>query len=87
MNCEKCIHKDLCYENCELNYDNDDLTCHYCKLITCPEHTECKFFKDKSELEEIVRCKYCAFRYTETCFAKHETADNDFCSCGKRKVN
>lgn len=53
MTCENCIHKELCYENCELNYDKDDLTCYYCKSITCPEHLECKFFKDKSRFVEL----------------------------------
>lgn len=54
--------------------------------------SECKYCEDGFCVnadcpEEIVRCKDCVFRYTETCFAKHETADNDFCSCGNRKVN
>ena len=37
-----------------------------------------------ADVEEVVRCKDCKFKYTETCFAKHETADMDFCSCGAR---
>ena len=37
------------------------------------------------DVEEVVYCKNCKFRYTHTCFAKHETSDNDYCSCGVRK--
>lgn len=37
-----------------------------------------------ADVENVVRCKDCKFRYTQTCFAKHETADNDFCSCGAK---
>lgn len=32
----------------------------------------------------VVRCKDCKFRYTTTCFSRHETADNDYCSCGAK---
>ena len=37
-----------------------------------------------ADVAKVVRCKECKLRYTETCFSKHETADNDFCSCGAR---
>lgn len=37
-----------------------------------------------ADVEEVVRCKDCKFRYTNTCFAKHETGDMDFCSCGAK---
>ena len=37
-----------------------------------------------ADVEEVVYCKNCKFRYTHTCFAKHETSDNDYCSCGAR---
>lgn len=36
------------------------------------------------DVEEVVYCKNCKFRNTHTCFAKHETSDNDYCSCGVR---
>lgn len=36
------------------------------------------------DVEEVVRCKNCKFRFSETCFSKHETADMDFCSCGMK---
>lgn len=39
---------------------------------------------EAADVEKVVRCKDCKFRYTQTCFAKHETADNDFCSCGAK---
>lgn len=37
-----------------------------------------------ADVEEVVYCKNCKFRNTHTCFAKHETSDNDYCSCGVR---
>ena len=37
-----------------------------------------------ADVEEVIRCKDCKFRSTETCFARHETALNDFCSCGAK---
>lgn len=37
------------------------------------------------EVVEVVRCKDCKFRYTQTCFAKHETSDSDYCCNGLRK--
>ena len=37
-----------------------------------------------ADVEEVVRCKNCAYRYTKNCNAKHERADMDFCSSGIR---
>lgn len=42
--CCNCVHKKLCYEICELEYDYDDSTCSWCMSPTCPEKTECKYF-------------------------------------------
>lgn len=42
--CCNCVHKKLCYEICELEYDYDDSTCSWCISPTCPEKTECKYF-------------------------------------------
>ena len=38
-----------------------------------------------ADVAEVVRCKECRFKHTKTCFAKHETADNDFCSNGRKR--
>ena len=45
-----------------------------------------RFLDDQptADVEEVVRCKNCKFRYSTTCFAKHETSENDFCSCGAK---
>lgn len=37
------------------------------------------------DAKEVVWCKDCEYRYTKNCKAKHERADLDFCSSGKRK--
>lgn len=37
-----------------------------------------------ADVQEVVRCKDCKFRFTPTCFAKHETADGDYCGNGTR---
>lgn len=41
-------------------------------------------FRRSKDVAKVVRCKGCKLRHTEHCFSKHETADNDFCSCGAR---
>lgn len=38
-----------------------------------------------ADVEEVVKCKDCKFRNSPTCFAKHETADLEYCSNGVRK--
>lgn len=38
-----------------------------------------------ADVVEVVRCKSCTYRYTQYCNAKHERADMDFCSHGRRK--
>ena len=44
-----------CYMKiCESEYDNDDLTCHYCKSPTCPERTECKYFTPAVDAAPVV---------------------------------
>lgn len=35
---------------------------------------------EEADVVEVVRCRDCKFRHTATCFAKHETADDDYCS-------
>ena len=69
----------------------------YIKAVECAEVISEKFNIPLSELVdefaeiptadvvEVVRCKDCKFRYTTTCFSRHETADNDFCSNAERK--
>ena len=68
----------------------------YIKAVECAEVISEKFNIPLSELVdefaeiptadvvEVVRCKDCKFRYTATCFSRHETADNDYCSCGAK---
>lgn len=38
-----------------------------------------------ADVVEVVRCEHCKFRCTPTCSFKHETADNEFCSNGRKK--
>lgn len=40
-----------------------------------------------ADVEEVVRCKDCVYRYSSYCNAKHERADMDFCSHGQRKTD
>jgi len=34
-------------------------------------------------VKKVVFCAHCQYRFTEKCFAKHETSNFDYCSCGK----
>lgn len=42
-------------------------------------------YKRIQDINDIVCCKDCIYRGTESCTAKHERADLDFCSRGKRR--
>jgi hypothetical protein len=53
MTCKDCIYKDICYGNCKENYDCDDNTCRFCNSVTCPEQSECNYYKDRNLIIEL----------------------------------
>ena len=91
MKCKDCVHYELCKYNTyqQAHYFGKDKEIY----ITIDNNTPCKFFKNKADVVEVVRCKDCKHYSREQCYHdRHEhhaqsifqNAD-DFCSYGERK--
>ena len=90
--CSKCIH----FADCLI----DKRTRYYGKDIACANVEElCKFFKDKSNFVEVVRCRDCKHW---DCYGGEDAHkgdcnelvgldscmyEDDFCSCGERRAD
>lgn len=85
MNCKDCLHCEVC----ELMSKRESLAALYCA-------EECPGFKDKSDVQAVVRCKDCKFYKKDTDYCKeHNTGycqfDNivkcklHFCGYGERR--
>ena len=88
MTCKRCIHFDACSKHGKTKY--------YGIFIACNDVEErCEFFKDKAYVDEIVRCKKCAyynpargpsgFGWCE--YYNSGATDDHYCSHGEREGN
>lgn len=88
MNCKDCIHN----EACEVVRKNGELDVYGC--LTGGVSDGCPLFKNKADVEEVVRCKDCKFG-DDTYIVPWVWCDyyedgplecDDFCSKGERRV-
>ena len=82
MTCKDCV----CYEKCKSSRLDFAESAN-------PTHI-CKYFKNKADFVEVVRCKDCRYR-DEMCMCSHPKQEGilpltyplDFCSYGERRMN
>ena len=82
MTCKDCIHIDLCYLHEHYGKDENDKACK-------------KYFKNKADFVEVVRCSECKYNNFEEAngtvhcykddYIREYRKPNDFCSYGERK--
>lgn len=88
MNCKDCIYFKRCVVlgvELDMNHDKE-------------ADKNCRYFKNKSNVVEVVRCKDCKYFIDQSglCYGQDICAeegydcyknDDDFCSCGERRCN
>ena len=82
MTCYDCIHSDVCSGIGACSYH-------------CSDVSKCKYFKNKTDFVEVVRCKDCQYVHINSSSEKYhckrrgyyseEVKPTDFCSYGERK--
>ena len=75
--CKCCIHKPVCFKQGMRD-----------KLTPTGFELECRYFKNKSDVVEVVRCKDCKHFVSEVCrhdFALNFCRGDDYCCYGERK--
>lgn len=92
MTCYNCIHFDNCLDNGKTRYYGTNIACN-------DVEERCKFFKNKSNFIEIIKCRDCESfisRDGDSWCEEHSDGwgdhivyvdEDDFCSFGARKTD
>lgn len=90
--CKDCIHFEICCEDWAFNSEGKTSAEQYKAIMAGKQ--PCRFFKNKADVVEVVRCKDCIHwggvtfgyicRRLSGTTLRNETRESDFCSYGEK---
>lgn len=92
MNCKDCIYFKRCVVlgvELDMNHDKEaDKNCRYFKnKSNVVEVVRCKDCKEWQPSDQVTRCGKCHSKQWDNDYFYYETFENDFCSYGERRCN